>query len=137
MKPVPMRMLVSLLRMCSSRDAANAHIGDIVEELNERQASGQGPRWPGLWLTLHVTRAITSAILTRMPGFVRSGGLVLRDAARALRAAPAQAFFIVLVLAVGITAGTVTFSVVDAVLLRPLPIEEPHQVVTIRGQDFK
>ena len=65
--------------------------------------------------------------------------LTLRDAWRSLRAAPAHSLFVVFVLTVGITVGTVTFSVVDAVILKPLPLEQPEQLVHIptRDQDFK
>ena len=41
------------------------------------------------------------------------------------------------VLAIGITAGTVTFSVVDAVLLKPLPIEGGDRLVFINSFDTK
>ena len=137
MAPTPIRALVWLLRKVSSRDAAQATIGDLLEELKHRSASGNGPRWPGLWLNVQMFLAIGTAVLAGMPRGIRSSGLILRDAIRAMRSAPAHALFIVLVLAVGITAGTVTFSVVDAVVLKPLPIQQPHQLVTISGPDFK
>jgi predicted permease len=137
MTSAPARALVWLLRLVSSRDEANAAVGDVFEELHERNKSDRGPSRPRLWLNLQIIRAIGTAVVTRMPRLVRSGGLIIRDATRALRAAPAQALFIVLVLAIGISAGTITFSVVDAVILRPLPVEEPNQLVTIAGPDFK
>lgn len=133
--PRPIRPLVWLLRIVSSRDAAGAAIGDVMEELTHRVASDRGPRWPALWLNVQVARAIASAIRAGAPRVIRSVGLILRDATRAVRAAPAHASFVVLVLAVGVAAGTVTFSVVDAVLLKPLPFEQPEQLVTIPTQD--
>jgi predicted permease len=57
--------------------------------------------------------------------------VVLRDASRALRAAPGHSLFVVSVLAVGVTLATLTYSVVDAVMLKPLPVEHPEQLVTI------
>src|SRR5262245_45775789 len=62
-------------------------------------------------------------------------GLMLRDAMRALRAAPGHALVVVLVLAAGVTLGTITFSVVDAVVLKPLPVERPERLVTIPTRD--
>lgn len=128
-------MLVWLLRRLSSRDAANAAVGDAFEELSARRAVGRAPRFPHLWMTLQLLRSIAAAVGAGFPRFVRAMGLVVRDAFRSLRTAPAQSLFIVLVLMVGITAGTVTYSVVDAVLLKPLPIADGHQVVSIATRD--
>jgi predicted permease len=47
---------------------------------------------------------------------------VIRDAWRSVRRAPMHSLAVVSILAFGIAFGTVTFSVVDAVLLKPLPV---------------
>jgi predicted permease len=128
-------MLQWLLRKLSSRDAANAVMGDALEELSVRRSNGRAPRHTGLWLKLQLMRAIGAATRAAMPRLWRSSWLIVRDAVRSLRTAPAQSFFIVIILTVGITAGTVTYSVVDAVLLRPLPIQDPEQLVSINPSD--
>jgi len=55
----------------------------------------------------------------------------VRYAARVLRRAPSFAVAVVGVLALGIAASTAIFSLVNTVLLRPLPFEEPEQMVRL------
>jgi putative ABC transport system permease protein len=55
----------------------------------------------------------------------------LRFATRNLARSPAFAALAIITLAAGIGATTALFSLVDAVLLRPLPFKEPHRIVEI------
>jgi putative ABC transport system permease protein len=55
----------------------------------------------------------------------------IRNAVRALRATPIVSAVAVLSLALGIGANTAMFSILDSLLLRALPVREPHQLVTI------
>jgi putative ABC transport system permease protein len=65
----------------------------------------------------------------------------LRYAARALVRAPGFAAISIVTLALGIAATTIVYSLVDGILLRPLPIHQPERVMLTRettptGQDM-
>src|SRR5436190_19527192 len=56
----------------------------------------------------------------------------LRYATRALRRAPGFAAVSIATLALGIGATTIVYSIVDGILLRPLPIADPERVMIAR-----
>ncbi|HKX30620.1 MAG TPA: ABC transporter permease [Blastocatellia bacterium] len=57
----------------------------------------------------------------------------IRYGLRVLRRSVGQSLIIILTLAFGIAANCAIFSVIDGILLRPLPFPDPEQLVVIRG----
>ena len=62
---------------------------------------------------------------------LESIGRDLRYAFRSLRRSPAFALTVILMLGLGIGANTAIFTLVDALLLRPLPVSHPEQLVMV------
>ncbi len=71
------------------------------------------------------SRAVTTA--ERFGNLRQDGAYAIRT----LRQHPAFAAIVILILAVGIGANTATFSVIDALMLRPLPVQHPEALVTL------
>ena len=61
----------------------------------------------------------------------------IRFALRALAKSPAFTFAVALILALGVGATTAIFTIANAAFLRPLPVEEPHRLVSIHTTDEK
>jgi len=137
MMPQPIRVLVWLLRQVSSRAAASAAVGDLLDELADRRRVARSPRWPRVWINFQTIRLALSFAAVMMPRLGRSGWQMLRHAVRSLRRSPGYSTLVIILLAVGIAAGTITYSVVDAVVLRPLALEQSDRLVSVSTRDDK
>jgi predicted permease len=103
----------------------------VLDELEDGTALGDGVR-----ATLRVSP--DPVAIGAPEGHALSGVLAdIRVGARVLRRAPAFTLIATLVVALGIGANTAVFSVVNALLLRPLPgVRAPSRLVSIYTSDY-
>jgi putative ABC transport system permease protein len=100
-----------------------------------QRALAEIPDWQALATTLaRIERPPTpSPVAGAGSGGVMTGLVQdLRYATRALKRAPGFAAVSILTLALGIAATTIVYSIVDGILLRPLPIQDPDRVMMVR-----
>jgi predicted permease len=113
-------------------------IGDLEEEFRARIAvSAPAAR---CWLWGQIVRCLISPPPTRRPipnkspagdPAMRTFAADVRYNLRTLLRAPSFAIAVIAVLALGVGANTAIFSIVNAVLLRPLPYEQPDDLVRL------
>jgi predicted permease len=111
-------------------------LGDLEEEFLARSAASA--RAARGWYWRQTLRCLASPPKPPLSVRIPNGDPVMRtlmsDARHALRVfvrAPSYALAVVGVIALGIGANTAIFSIVNAVLLRPLPFAEPDRLVRL------
>jgi predicted permease len=116
-------------------------VGDLHEEFAERAtvtpARARRWFWRQTWRCLlnplppRHGSSPASATRSRREPLARTLATDLRTAVRGLVRAPAFSLGVVVVLALGIGATTAIFSIVNGVLLRPLPYDDPDRLVRL------
>ena len=141
MRHDPPRLAMRLLALRLAPQWRDYITGDLEEEFRVRAAFSPAAARRWLWRqTFHCLAAPPSSRHDAAAGALRppTGDplmrTVLTDCRHALRVfgrAPSFAIAVVAVLALGIGANTAIFSLVNAVLLRPLPFEQPERLVRL------
>ena len=116
------------------------HLEDRYDELRARGFSNEEVRRDASWQIKHLTRALNAIETQPSPlgephGAATMIGSIWQDAryaARGFGRAPGFAAVVVVTLALGIGATTAIFSVLDGVILRPLPYPNIDRLVVLR-----
>jgi predicted permease len=135
----PPRLAIWLLTRRLSAEWRDFVVGDLEEEFARRR--GDSPVAAHAWFWWQTMRCLAAPPPVR-PNPVAVGSpqgdsrmrtlfADLPYAFRVMSRTPSFAVAVVSVLALGIGANTTIFSIVNAVLLRPLPFEEPERLVRV------
>jgi len=137
------RLFRVVVRLLVPRQLRDEIEGDLVERYAEvqrtsgRRAARRWLRWQLLALRPWGLRR--SRLATGSSGHVKNGGGVmrggwgmdLRHGLRAIRPRPGASLAVVVTVALAIGATTSVYTVVDGVLLRPLPYPESHRLASV------
>ena len=133
----PPALAVRLLTWRLSPEWHDYVLGDLEEEFRARAAASAPAARRWFWrqaLRCAVAPPRTPPSNAHAPGRDPLIRTILSDVRHALRVfvrTPSYALAVVSVLALGIGANTAIFSIVNAVLLRPLPFDDPDRLVRL------
>ena len=127
---MPPRLASWIVKRAAGREESRFVLDDLAEEHAEI-AAHRGRLAANRW---YWRQALTSAfplLTSGIPRLRSTFRIHLRDSIRTIGRAPGLSAVIIVTLALGIGANAAVFSVVDALMLRPLPYAKPDQLIAL------
>jgi predicted permease len=112
------------------------HIESMAQDLVERGMAEQEARAAAHRKFGNMTRKSEEARATWIAQWMSDAGQDLRHSFRGMRRYAGFTTFVILIAGLGIGASSTIFSVVNALLLRPLPFHEPDRLVWIANEEW-
>ncbi len=112
-------------------DELRYHLEQHIEEEIARGISPEEARYAALRSMQGLEQHKEECRDKRRVGVIENLGRDVRYATRMLRKSPAFTTVAIVSLALGIGANTAIFSLIDTLLIRPLPVPQPNRLVTV------
>jgi predicted permease len=106
------------------------HDADLAEEMDYHRSKIGGPAFGNTTLAREDARAVWGW------SWIESVLQDIRYAARSIRRQPAFALSAILIVALGTGATTGVFGLLDGLVVRSLPVDQPHRLVWFRAPSF-
>jgi predicted permease len=131
-------LLFRLLRLVLPESIRDGLVGDLEELYPERRAAS-GRLVAGLWLISQVAMVLArygprraKAMMNGNGGWTVSGFAGwIHDGARQVRRAPGFAAVVTVMVALGVGVNVTAYSLLDGVVLAPMPYPEPDRIVSV------
>ena len=117
---------------------AGAMTGDLDEEFRRFMLPERGVFRANLWYWRQVLLSAPTLVWRRWKGDVQHGWMAsdVRHAFRLIRRRPGFSAAVIVTLTLGLGVNTTVFSVVNAVLVAPLPYEAPERIVRLQPDEL-
>ena len=127
---MPPRLASWLIKRIAGREQCRYVLDDLAEEF--AQIAGQvGRASANRWYWRQALTSVVPLLTAGVPRLRSTFRIHVRDSIRTIVRSPGLSGVIIVTLALGIGANAAVFSVVDALLLRPLPYAQPDRLIAL------
>ena len=130
------KLAVGVLAWTVPADWRSDIVRDLEEEISQRRADSR--RFTTVWLWMQISQMVVRFLFANIADAFTRGGvsrngwaLDFNYAVRSIKRRPWASLMMIVTLALAIGATTSVYTVIDGVLLRPLPYQEPAELTRV------